>query len=73
MKIDSKLVEGWLDKKLPNSHPHFYLILNCKKLMMFKERSVHIQYCYRDANCATDWPEGVFNANKRVVISSPTL
>ena len=71
--VDSQLVEGWLNKKLPVYHPHFYLILECRKLMMLEGWTLRVQHCYREANHAADWlaNEGALNPSKRVVISSP--
>ena len=71
--VDSQLVEGWLNKELPDHHPHFCLILECKKLMMLEGQTVQVQHCYREANHAADLlaNQGALSPSKRVVISSP--
>ena len=53
--VDSKLVEGWLNKELPSCYPYLYLIRECKMMFMEGNWSVQAHHCYREVNRAVDW------------------
>lgn len=52
--VDSILVANWMSKELPSADPHYYLILDCKKLLNLSDWMVQVHHCYREANRAAD-------------------
>ena len=71
--MDSQLVFQWLNKEIIDTHPHYYLVADCKNLINLPGWIVKVTHCYREANPAADLlaNRGIDLIVPRVFINSP--